>query len=785
MKQNNAMPGQTTIPTPFPTDEESIEARRERAHAEQANVLCIDAFTPFFGLFHVTSTERSSPYAVEIRTLNTNGNACECLDYMTNRLGTCKHIERVLQHLCQGSMVDFAEAAACGSPCIEVFVDMQATPPVVRALIPEEPDADVLACIGPYFGTNGELLGAPLDAMPRLDDAVKQLSHEHRSHVRLSQALTPWLDLLARRERRERDRQDWLSDVCQGKRNRTPVRLPMPPYQVEGMLHLAFGERAMLADEMGLGKTIQALAACELLRDFRNIERVLIVAPGSLRSEWVRHIAEFTHSSAALVTGAHAVRQRTYREPHAYHIVTYEQVRSDIDDLNSILSPDIVILDEAQRIKNWPTRTAKSVKQLESPYVFVLTGTPLGNRLEELYSLIEFLDPHLFGALFRFQREFFGMTREGELRPRNLAELHRRVNSVMLRRRKSDVEDELPPCTVNTFYVTMGDEQRRVYEKHADLAKQALRAAQGTPESAPPPAVMHQVDCMRMLCDSGYLIDPQQTDCPKCVEIVHILDETLANPENKVVIFSEWTAMLGRLSNDLDARDIPYRCHTNDMSPSDRSASLEQFRDNPNCNVLLSDDASTADVNLDTANIVINFDQPWPSNQRHHRIACTQSKKLKRATTVINLITRDSIEACIAESQVREPSLADRVLDGELAQPNIDKRITLDRVATLVNTPQQEAAPPQHVTDGLKAELLHALRACAPEGLLRVEATLDLSLLLIVMSEGGPEKLITNTCKRLLPAATIKVITERAYDAITALTQEGVLNVAVDLEQLA
>ena len=134
---------------------------------------------------------------------------------------------------------------------------------------------------------------------------------------------------------------------------------------------------------------------------------------------------------------------------------------------------------------------------------------------------------------------------------------------------------------------------------------------------------------------------------------------------------------------------------------------------------------------------------------------------------------------------MREPSLADRVLDGELAQPNIDKRITLDRVATLVNTPQQEAAPPQHVTDGLKAELLHALRACAPEGLLRVEATLDLSLLLIVMSEGGPEKLITNTCKRLLPAATIKVITERAYDAITALTQEGVLNVAVDLEQLA
>ncbi|MFT5241332.1 MAG: superfamily II DNA or RNA helicase [Candidatus Promineifilaceae bacterium] len=778
------MPRKSSIPSPFPTDEESIEARRERAHAEQATVQSVDAFTTYFGLFHVTSTERSSAYAVEIRTLNANGNACECLDYMTNRLGTCKHIERVLQHLCQGSMVDFAEAAAAGSPCIEVFVDMQAMPPVVRVLIPEEPNEDVLACMAPYFGTNGELLDAPLDAIPQLNRAVKQLSDEHRSHVRLSQALTPWSELLARRERRERDRHDWLSDVCQGKRERIPVRLPMPPYQVEGMLHLAFGERAMLADEMGLGKTVQALAACELLRDYRNIERVLIVTPNSLRSEWLRHITDFTHSSATLVTGAHAIRQRTYREQHAYHIVTYDQVRSDIDDINTILAPDIVILDEAQRIKNWPTRTAKSVKQLESPFAFVLTGTPLGDRLEELYSLIEFLDPHLFGALFRFQREFFGMNREGKLRPRNLAELHRRVNSVMLRRRKTDVEDELPPCTVNTFYVTMVDEQRRAYDVHAGLAKQALDAAQGAAESTPPPALQHHLDCMRKLCDSGYLLDPHQTECPKSVELVHILDETLANPENKVLIFSEWGDMLKRLSNDLDARDIPYRCHTSDMPQSDRDPSLKQFRDSPNCNVLLCNDASAADVNLDSANIVINFDQPWQANQRQRRIACTRSKKRKRAITVIDLVTRDSIEASIAECEVRQTSLADRVLDGALAQPNKHESTTLDRVATLLNMPQQEAAPPHHVNDGVKEELLQALRACAPDGLLRVEATLDLSLLIIVINEGGPEKLIMNTCKGLLPAATVKVITERAYEAITALTREGVLNVAVDLQQL-
>ena len=216
---------------------------------------------------------------------------------------------------------------------------------------------------------------------------------------------------------------------------------PLLPYQREGMLHLAFGERALLADEMGLGKTVQAIAACELLARRKGIARVLVVCPASLKAEWEEQIARFTERPRALVFGARPARLAAYREPPFFTIVNYEQVLIDAADINEMLRPDVVVLDEAQRIKNWQTKTARRVKSLRAPYAFVLTGTPIENRIDELYSIVQYLDPELVGPLFRFNRDFYALDERG--RPidyKNLAELRRRLAPVMLRRRKADVE---------------------------------------------------------------------------------------------------------------------------------------------------------------------------------------------------------------------------------------------------------------------------------------------------------------------------------------------------------
>jgi SNF2 family DNA or RNA helicase len=219
-------------------------------------------------------------------------------------------------------------------------------------------------------------------------------------------------------------------------------------------LHLAFGERALLADDMGLGKTIQANAAAELVARRTGIRRVFVVCPASLKAEWEEQIARFSDRTTRLVFGPRHQRLAAYREPAFFTIVNYEQVLTDADDLNALLAPDIIVLDEAQRITNWQTKTARRVKSLKSPYAYVLTGTPLENRIDELYSIIEYLDPELLGSLFRFNRDFYELDERG--RPvdyKNLGELRRRVQPLMLRRRKADVEKELPRRTVKTYFV--------------------------------------------------------------------------------------------------------------------------------------------------------------------------------------------------------------------------------------------------------------------------------------------------------------------------------------------
>jgi SNF2 family DNA or RNA helicase len=223
------------------------------------------------------------------------------------------------------------------------------------------------------------------------------------------------------------------------------------------MLHLAFNERALLADEMGLGKTIQAIAACALLHHLGKARRVLIVTPASLKAEWEEQIRKFTGLPLRLVFGGRALRSQIYREPDAalFTIANYEQIVADSLDINARLRPDIVILDEAQRIKNWSTKTAQAVKRLASRYAFVLTGTPIENRIDELHSIVDFLDPTILGPLFRFNASITNWTTGPSGGLQNLDKLRERVRSILIRRRKADVETELPDRADRNHFVIL------------------------------------------------------------------------------------------------------------------------------------------------------------------------------------------------------------------------------------------------------------------------------------------------------------------------------------------
>ena len=207
-------------------------------------------------------------------------------------------------------------------------------------------------------------------------------------------------------------------------------------------MHLAFGKRVMLADDMGLGKTVQAIAAAALLRQLNDISCVLVVSPASLKHQWAREIGRFTNLGVQVIGGLPSERRRMYAEHAFFNMINYELVLRDFESIRN-MRPDIIILDEAQRIKNWRTKTATAVKRLESPYAFVLTGTPLENHLGELWSMFHFLMPGFLGGLTRFNTLFRNpIEKQGNVLRQE--HLRQRIKPFLLRRSKQDVASELP-----------------------------------------------------------------------------------------------------------------------------------------------------------------------------------------------------------------------------------------------------------------------------------------------------------------------------------------------------
>ncbi|MGH8156027.1 MAG: DEAD/DEAH box helicase, partial [Rhodanobacteraceae bacterium] len=666
-------PRQTPIGQGWRTsDADEIERRRRRAAVEEARVRA-EHGRAMYGVYVVAFASSGRGHRVEFRSLDRPINSCDCPDYEINGLGTCKHIEAVARHLEH-------RPAPAKRTATEIFLDRSdqyGRGATVRVLWATELAADdpVRQAVQAFFGADGTLVGEPTDAIPALERAFGQ-AQLPPEQVRLSAHIAPWLARLQRQRRQQTDRDHFLADVAAGKRTLDVVRHPLYGYQREGMLHLAFKRRAILADDMGLGKTVQAVAACELLRRLGRIERVLVVSPVSLKTEWEEQIARFTDLPAQIIHGSRAQRLQRYREPAFFNLANYEQILQDGDDIQRLLAPDVIILDEAQRIKNWQTKTADAVKRLSSPFVFVLTGTPLENRIDEVYSIAQVVDPYVFGPLFRFNRDFHQLDERG--RPigyKNLDELHRRLRPVLLRRRKTDVEGELPARTVNTYFVAMHPEQRARYDDYsASVARLAHKARRRPLSPAEFQRLQQMLACMRMLCDTPYILDGDCRVSPKLDELTQILDDQLADPANKILIFSEWTRMLDLVREMVDKAGIGHAVHTGKVPQQRRRAQLDRFKRDPACRLLLSSDAGATGLNLQAANIVINLDLPWNPALLEQRIARAWRKHQSRHVTVINLVCEGSIEHRILHLLEEKRSLAEGVLEGtgaaEMALPS-------------------------------------------------------------------------------------------------------------------
>ena len=764
------------------TDEDEIERRRQRAAGEPLAVEALEPDHPVFGTFRVSS-ETGFSYEVEIRSLSERDNSCGCPDYEVNGLGTCKHVEAVL------ARVRSPRKARASRSRIEIFLRRTGERPEVRAQgLERSGGSPAQALISRYFTAGGALRGDPLVRLPALARALTAASPRVREEIRLSRHLLPWIEEQRRKAARQTARERFLADVQADRETLDVVQVPLYPYQQEGMLHLVFTERALLADEMGLGKTVQAIAACELLRRTRGIERVLVVCPASLKGEWEEQIARFTGLPSRIIAGPRAQRLAQYGEGAFFYLANYEQILLDGDAVQQRLAPDVIVLDEAQRIKNWQSRTAQAIKRLRSPYAFVLTGTPLENRIDEIYSIVQFLDPSLLGPLFRFNREFYELDERG--RPigyRNLDELHRRLAPVLLRRRKDEVEGQLPGRLDKHYFVPLEDEQLPRYAEYEKRVAQILAQAR---RRALLPKEFKQLQqwlaCMRMVCDTPYILDSDCRVCPKLAELREILEELLAEPGTKILVFSEWERMLDLLRETLQEMGTGFAWHTGSVPLPRRRDEVRRFKEDPACRLFLSTDSGGVGLNLQAANVVINLDLPWNPARLEQRIARAWRKHQTRPVRVLYLVTEDTLEHRMIPLLANKQILADGVVDGrgdlsDMPLPSGRKALIqrLESLTGLTAGAPSEAQPTADPWEPLGGELRTALG----ERLLRLETHTgrDGREVLLLVAEGAVERpKIETILRRHFDGAAsppvLELLDRPASEALERLVESGILS---------
>jgi len=638
--------------------EEQIDLRRRRARAEKLAVRR-PGKKKLFGAYTVENPATGGRYDVSLRGFDVGDNACSCPDFKANTLGTCKHIEAVLDLVRPDAPPHLrTRKAAVTRPEVHAHYGEDVT--LSLALPPRRSDQlDRIA--KQYFDAKGVWCGGD-----RYDEFVAAVAAAPE-HVTIDTQALELIDRAVDHRKLAAWEAEMAAALDRGERPAALdglVTVPLPDYQLRGALFAAGRGRAILGDDMGLGKTVQALAAAELLARARGIGRVLVVAPASVKYQWESEARKFTSRPVQVIEGDRPDRLEQYARPTFYRLVNYEQVTRDLDELNA-WRPDYVILDEAQRIKNWESKTSRAAKKLRSRYALVLTGTPLENKLEELYSIVQFVDDRRLGPAFQFLHDHRVLDAKGQLTGyRNLDLVRERLAPIFLRRTRGEVLGQLPERTDSTVFVELAAAQRGPYEdQRAALARLLVKPVLSELDRK---RILACLTNLRMICNSTWLFDKSTHVAPKLDEFAEIIAQLMTeSADHKVVVFSQWEMMLQEATAVLDRLGVGYATLTGRMPAAERKDPIARFREDPACRVFLSTDAGGSGLNLQAADTVLHLEVPWNPAVLEQRTARVHRMGQSRPVRVIRLVTRGTIEERVLDVIAQKRALFEGLFEGD------------------------------------------------------------------------------------------------------------------------
>ena len=606
---------------------------------------------------HNISTKNS--YKVALRSNDNSRNYCSCYDFKTNQLGTCKHIEAVLLQINKKPALRKALTLPYETGYSSMFMEYRGERKIIFRIGTDNADG-YKKLLKPYTQKDGSLNEKGFSEIDKILQAAFEINSSFRCYEDALAHIIHW--------RENKQRQEMLAPNF--KANKLPaiknLKVKPFPYQTEGILFCAAAGRSILADDMGLGKTIQAIGVAQLMQEKMQVQKVLIICPTSLKYQWQSEIEKFTTSTVKVIEGNYLNRQAMYKEEgHFYKIVSYHMAVNDVEFINAY-QPGLIILDEAQRIKNWQTKVSQSIKKLQSKYALVLTGTPLENKLQELYSLVQFVNPLLLGSLYNFISTYEQADETGKIVGyKNLHEIKGRLQHILLRRTKKQVLTQLPTRVDKNLFVEITPQQKAIHNEYAEIVTRLVTRwkKMGFLKEEDRQRLMICLNMMRMVCNSTYIIDQETNHQTKLDELFNILEQVLQTGDEKIVIFSQWERFTRLIALELDRLKIGYANLNGQVASHKRKNLFDQFNNDADCRIFLSTDAGGVGLNLQAGSLLINMDLPWNPAVLEQRIGRIYRHGQKRNINIINLVAQHTIEHSMLGKLKFKTALSEGILD--------------------------------------------------------------------------------------------------------------------------
>jgi SNF2-related domain/Helicase conserved C-terminal domain/SWIM zinc finger len=607
---------------------------------------------------HSLINEKGITYDICIRDFEKTTGYCSCPDYATNKLATCKHLMFAFEKMKAEGRFKSNEAPY---PFVEIFTDPLNSYRITYQC-PELVNPQIRDLLQQYFGEKRYL-----DEVDNFNGFVNEA--------------WAFKEILIRPDVYEKLEKANNAKILEHVKSNTEIdfsqiNISLFPYQKEGIAFAVFKDGCIIADEMGLGKTVQAIATAIFKKQFFGFDRVLVICPASLKEQWKNEIERFTSEKAIVVQGPAEERKLIYQTAKEYFLIAnYESVLRDVDIINKY-NPDFLILDEAQKVKNYETQTSHAIGLLQRKHTLVITGTPLENKLIDLYTVVRYIDRQFLSPLweFSYQHCYFDPQLKNKITGYyNLSNLKERLKSILIRREKSEVMEQLPNINHIDVPIEMHPRQQEYHASFAHGIARILGKKFITPIDMQ--RLMLLLSKMRMVCDSTYLIDLETNFSPKLQELEFILNEKLdlKNSQRKIIIFSEWKKMNHIIGKMLRDNDIPFVELNGSIAVKKRGGLIKEFSENPDVKVFLSTEAGGVGLNLQAADTVINFELPWNPAKKNQRIGrIDRLGQKKDQLTVINFITKDSIEMKIASGLVLKQNLFNSLLSPDNTSDIVD-----------------------------------------------------------------------------------------------------------------